>query len=51
MSSGAEMSNFHIETSESYTDKATNKKVDKTERHSVVVFNPHLAKYSTPVSQ
>ncbi|MET3560641.1 single-strand DNA-binding protein, partial [Bartonella japonica] len=26
------------------TDKATNQKVDKTEWHSVVVFNPHLAK-------
>ncbi|SPU26577.1 Helix-destabilizing protein [Candidatus Bartonella washoeensis] len=31
-------------TSESYTDKATNQKVDKTEWHSVVIFNPHLAK-------
>lgn len=44
MSSGAEVVNFRIATSESYTDKATNKKVDKTEWHSVVVFNPHLAK-------
>ncbi|CDO48622.1 single-strand binding protein (fragment) [Bartonella tribocorum] len=44
MSSGAEVVNFRIATSESYTDKATNKKIDKTEWHSIVVFNPHLAK-------
>ncbi|WP_273789946.1 single-stranded DNA-binding protein, partial [Bartonella sp. ML70XJBT] len=30
--------------SENYTDKATNKKIDKTEWHSIVVFNPHFAK-------
>ncbi|WP_375695326.1 single-stranded DNA-binding protein [Bartonella sp. AC90GZZY] len=44
MSSGAEVVNFRMATSESYTDKATNQKVDKTEWHSIVVFNPHLAK-------
>ncbi|PIT68334.1 single-stranded DNA-binding protein [Bartonella tribocorum] len=44
MTSGAEIVNFRMATSESYTDKATNKKVDKTEWHSIVVFNPHLAK-------
>ncbi|WP_375623509.1 MULTISPECIES: single-stranded DNA-binding protein [unclassified Bartonella] len=44
MSSGSEVVNFRMATSESYTDKATNKKVDKTEWHSIVVFNPHLAK-------
>ncbi|WP_375650712.1 single-stranded DNA-binding protein [Bartonella sp. OT172YNZD] len=44
MTSGVEIVNFRMATSESYTDKATNKKVDKTEWHSVVVFNPHLAK-------
>ncbi|CAK00898.1 single-stranded DNA-binding protein [Bartonella tribocorum] len=44
MTSGAEIVNFRMATSESYTDKATNKKVGKTEWHSVVVFNPHLAK-------
>ncbi len=44
MSSGTEVVNFRMATSESYTDKATNKKVDKTEWHSIVVFNPHLAK-------
>ncbi|WP_409360903.1 single-stranded DNA-binding protein [Bartonella heixiaziensis] len=44
MPSGGEVVNFRIATSESYTDKATNKKIDKTEWHSIVVFNPHLAK-------
>lgn len=44
MSSGTEVVNFRMATSESYTDKQTNQKKDKTEWHSVVVFNPHLAK-------
>ncbi|VEJ44929.1 single-stranded DNA-binding protein [Bartonella vinsonii] len=44
MISGAEVVNFRIATSESYTDKKTNQKIEKTEWHSVVVFNPHLAK-------
>ncbi|WP_375638633.1 MULTISPECIES: single-stranded DNA-binding protein [unclassified Bartonella] len=44
MSSGIEVVNFRMATSESYTDKATNKRIDKTEWHSIVVFNPHLAK-------
>ncbi len=44
MTSGAEIVNFRMATSESYTDKKTNQKVDKTEWHSIVVFNPHLAK-------
>ncbi|WP_375638742.1 MULTISPECIES: single-stranded DNA-binding protein [unclassified Bartonella] len=44
MTSGAEIVNFSIATSESYTDKKTNQKIDKTEWHSIVVFNPHLAK-------
>ncbi|MCZ2158849.1 single-stranded DNA-binding protein [Bartonella sp. 220] len=44
MTSGAEIVNFRIATSESYTDKKTNQKIEKTEWHSVVVFNPHLAK-------
>ncbi|AGF75773.1 single-stranded DNA-binding protein [Bartonella vinsonii] len=44
MTSGAEIVNFRMATSESYTDKKTNQKVEKTEWHSVVVFNPHLAK-------
>ncbi|PIT68034.1 single-stranded DNA-binding protein [Bartonella tribocorum] len=44
MTSGVEIVNFRMATSESYTDKKTNQKVDKTEWHSIVVFNPHLAK-------
>ncbi|VEJ41440.1 single-stranded DNA-binding protein [Bartonella elizabethae] len=44
MSSGIEVVNFRMATFESYTDKATNKRIDKTEWHSIVVFNPHLAK-------
>ncbi|UNF39120.1 single-stranded DNA-binding protein [Bartonella krasnovii] len=44
MNSGAEIVNFRLATSESYTDKNTNQKIGKTEWHSVVVFNPHLAK-------
>ncbi|WP_208439549.1 single-stranded DNA-binding protein [Bartonella grahamii] len=44
MNSGTEVVNFSIATSESYTDKNTHQKVEKTEWHSVVIFNPHLAK-------
>ncbi|EJF82618.1 single-stranded DNA-binding protein [Candidatus Bartonella washoeensis] len=44
MTSGAEVVNFRMATSESYTDKKTNQKIERTEWHSVVVFNPHLAK-------
>ncbi|WP_078690286.1 single-stranded DNA-binding protein [Bartonella schoenbuchensis] len=44
MTSGAEVVNFRIATSQSYTDKTTGEKVEKTEWHSIVVFNPHLAK-------
>ncbi|EJF87340.1 MULTISPECIES: single-stranded DNA-binding protein [Bartonella] len=44
MTSGVEIVNFRMATSESYTDKKTNQKIDKTEWHSIVVFNPHLAK-------
>ncbi|WP_375661776.1 MULTISPECIES: single-stranded DNA-binding protein [unclassified Bartonella] len=44
MNSGTEVVNFRMATSESYTDKNTHQKVEKTEWHSVVIFNPHLAK-------
>ncbi|MCZ2159004.1 single-stranded DNA-binding protein [Bartonella sp. 220] len=44
MNNGTEVVNFRMATSESYTDKKTNQKIEKTEWHSVVVFNPHLAK-------
>ncbi|WP_375607507.1 MULTISPECIES: single-stranded DNA-binding protein [unclassified Bartonella] len=44
MNYGTEVVNFRMATSESYTDKNTHQKVEKTEWHSVVIFNPHLAK-------
>ncbi len=44
MPSGGEVVNFRMATSESYTDKNTHQKVEKTEWHSIVIFNPHLAK-------
>ncbi|WP_375680827.1 MULTISPECIES: single-stranded DNA-binding protein [unclassified Bartonella] len=44
MNSGTEVVNYRMATSESYTDKNTYQKVEKTEWHSVVIFNPHLAK-------
>ncbi|ENN93806.1 single-stranded DNA-binding protein [Bartonella bovis] len=44
MPSGVEVANFRISTSQKYLDKATGQKVEKTEWHSVVVFNPNLAK-------
>ncbi|MEL6088598.1 single-stranded DNA-binding protein [Bartonella schoenbuchensis] len=44
MASGAEVVNFRIGTSQRYVDKKTGEKVEKTEWHSIVVFNPHLAK-------
>ncbi|ATP11978.1 hypothetical protein BHOIPH791_14210 [Bartonella henselae] len=44
ITSGAEVVNFRMATSESYMNKNTYQKVEKTEWHSVVVFNPHFAK-------
>ncbi|AQX21140.1 single-strand binding protein [Bartonella sp. CDC_skunk] len=44
MPSGSEIVNFRMATSQSYTDKITHQKIEKTEWHSVVIFNPHLAK-------
>ncbi|WP_455481263.1 single-stranded DNA-binding protein [Bartonella sp. B12(2025)] len=44
MASGVEVIKFSMATSESYKDKNTNQKIEKTEWHSVVVFNPHLTK-------
>ncbi|WP_455474702.1 single-stranded DNA-binding protein [Bartonella sp. B30(2025)] len=44
MPSGAEVVNFRMATSDSYKDKNTNQKIEKTEWHSVAVFNPHIAK-------
>ena len=36
--SGAKVANFSIATTESYTDKNTNQKVDKTEWHNIVMW-------------
>ncbi|ENN91060.1 single-stranded DNA-binding protein [Bartonella schoenbuchensis] len=44
MPSGVEVANFRIGTSQRYVDKKTGEKVEKTEWHSIVVFNPHLVK-------
>ncbi len=44
MASGTEVVNFRMSTSQSCTDKITPQKVEKTEWHSVVIFNPQLAK-------
>ncbi|MBX4335588.1 single-stranded DNA-binding protein [Bartonella raoultii] len=44
MSTGSEMVSFRLATTESYTDKASNKKIDKIEWHSIVIFNSQLVK-------
>lgn len=44
MSNGNEVVNLTVATSESWTDKATGEKKEKSEWHRVVIFNPHLAK-------
>jgi single-strand DNA-binding protein len=38
IASGAKVANFSIATTESYTDKNTNQKVDKTEWHNIVMW-------------
>lgn len=43
MSDGKEIANLTIATSESWRDKATGEKKEKTEWHRVVVFNDGLA--------
>ena len=42
--SGDSMVNLSVATSESWRDKATGERKDKTEWHKVVIFNDHLAK-------
>jgi single-strand DNA-binding protein len=39
---GREIASFYIATSESWKDKSTGERKDKTEWHNVVVFNPNL---------
>ena len=44
LQSGDPVCNLSIATSESWTDKSTGEKKEKTEWHRVVIFNPNLAK-------
>ena len=41
---GRELANFSLATSESWKDKVTGEKKDKTEWHRVVVFNEGLVR-------
>jgi single-strand DNA-binding protein len=41
--SGAKIVNLRVATSDSWKDKATGERKDKTEWHRVVIFNPQLA--------
>ncbi|MDR1333765.1 MAG: single-stranded DNA-binding protein [Holosporaceae bacterium] len=43
MQDGTKVVSFSIATSESWKDKVSGEKKDKTEWHRVVVFNPNLA--------
>jgi single-strand DNA-binding protein len=43
-SDGREIANFSIATSESWKDKATGERKDKTEWHRIVVFNEGLVR-------
>jgi single-strand DNA-binding protein len=43
MTSGDPVVNLSIATSESWRDKASGERKEKTEWHRVVVFNPHIA--------
>ena len=44
LSSGDPVVNFSIATSESWKDKASGERKEKTEWHNVVIFNENLAK-------
>jgi single-strand DNA-binding protein len=44
MNSGDSVVSFSIATSESWRDKASGEKKEKTEWHRIVIFNEHLAK-------
>lgn len=39
---GAKIANLTVATSETWKDKASGEKKEKTEWHKIVVFNPHL---------
>lgn len=44
LNSGEPVVNLRIATSESWRDKQSGERKDKTEWHSVVIFNEHIAK-------
>lgn len=44
MQNGSEICNLSIATSESWNDKASGERKEKTEWHRVVIFNPALVK-------
>jgi len=44
LSSGDKLANLRIATSETWKDKQTGERKEKTEWHSVVIFNEHLVK-------
>jgi len=44
MTSGDEVCNLSIATSESWTDKSSGEKKERTQWHKIVIFNPALAK-------
>ncbi len=44
LNSGAQVVNFRIATSESWRDKNTGERQERTEWHNVVIFNENLAK-------
>ncbi|MDB5572388.1 MAG: single-stranded DNA-binding protein, partial [Hyphomicrobiales bacterium] len=44
MNSGDSVVNFSLATTESWRDKATGERKDKTEWHNVVIFNENLGK-------
>lgn len=44
MNSGDAVVNLRVATSESWRDKASGERKDRTEWHSVVIFNEHLVK-------
>jgi len=44
LNSGDPVANFRIATSESWRDKASGERKEKTEWHNIVVFNDNLAK-------
>ena len=44
MNNGGEVVSFTLATNESWTDKQTNERRDKTEWHNVVIFNENLGR-------